>query len=174
MDKLSPAAHRFILHWGEMSTRWGINRSMAQMHALLYLSPEALTAEQIADILKLARSNVSTGIRELRAWGVVRVVHRLGDRRDYFECVHDVWELLLAILEQRKRREVDPTIEVLQQCIQEAERTKNEDPHTRGRMRELFDLLTSLTSWYEDMVSLPTATQKRVLRLGGKISKLTG
>src|SRR5436853_5201498 len=118
---LSAIERRFILRWGEMGTRWGINRTVAQVHALLYISPRALHAEEIASTLAVARSNVSTSLRELQGWGIVRLVHVLGDRRDHFESVKDVWEMFGTILEERKRREIDPTLRVLQECVAELE-----------------------------------------------------
>jgi DNA-binding transcriptional regulator GbsR (MarR family) len=113
MQKLSPVQEKFILHWGEMGTRWGINRTVAQIHALLYLSESPLHAEDIARLLSVARSNVSSSLRELQSWGIVRVTHVLGDRRDHFESLKDVWQKVQIIVEERKRREVDPTIEML-------------------------------------------------------------
>src|SRR6185295_7711383 len=113
MKKLSPVQQKFILHWGKMGTQWGINRTVAQIHALLFLSPEPLHAEQIADALGVARSNVSTSLWELQGWGIIKVVHVLGDRRDHFESVKDVWELFRAVLDERKKREIDPTLELL-------------------------------------------------------------
>ena len=172
MPELTPAAQRFIVQWGEMSAQWGISRSMAQIHALLYLSPEPLTAEEIADNLSLARSNVSTSLRDLRAWGIVRLVHRMGDRRDHFECRQDAWEMLLEIMEQRKRREIDPAINILQACVEEAKGPGAEDKHTRERMEELLDLLSSIVSFYEEMVKLPPFAKKNLLKLGVKIKGL--
>src|SRR5687767_731583 len=115
---LSDIQQKFILHWGEMGTRWGINRTVAQIHALLFLSPEPLHAEEIAETLGVARSNVSTSLRELQGWGIVRVVHQLGDRRDHFESLKDVWELFQVIADQRKRREIDPTMALLRECVE--------------------------------------------------------
>jgi DNA-binding transcriptional regulator GbsR (MarR family) len=174
MANLSPTAQRFVLQWGEMSAQWGISRSMAQIHALLYISPEPLTAEEISETLGLARSNVSTSLRELRAWGIVRLVHRLGERPDRFECVDDAWQMLLEILEQRKRREIDPAIEILQACVKKASESKTEDAHTSKRMSELLDLLSSMVVFYEDMVKLPAFAKKNLLKMGGKIRKLAG
>ena len=172
MTKLSPTAQRFIVQWGEMSAQWGISRSMAQIHALLYLSPEPLAAEDITEILTLARSNVSTSLRELRAWGIVKLVHRLGDRRDYFECGQDAWQMLLEILEQRKRREIDPAVEILEDCVKDADKSATEDAYTRKRMSELLDLLSSMAAFYEEMVKLPPFAKRNLLKLGGKIRKL--
>src|SRR5438270_8528562 len=119
---LSPTAKKFILHWGEMSTRWGINRTVAQIHALLYISPKPLNAEEIADTLSVARSNVSTSLRELQGWGIVKVVHVLGDRRDHFESMKDVWEMFRIVLDERKRRETDPTLALLRECVAESKK----------------------------------------------------
>jgi DNA-binding transcriptional regulator GbsR (MarR family) len=174
MDRLRPTVEQFILHWGEMSSRWGINRSMAQIHALLYLSPKPLNAEQIAHTLSLARSNVSTSLRELQAWGIVKVVHLLGDRRDHYETLKDPWRMLLVILEQRRRREIEPTIALLRECMEESKSTVSGDQYPRKRMLELLDLLESITVWYEQMGKLPRTVQKRVLKMGSKIQKLTG
>src|SRR6266849_697321 len=113
MERLSTVQEKFILHWGEMGTRWGINRTVAQIHALLYLSAEPLHAEEIARLLSVARSNVSSSLRELQGWGIVRIAHVLGDRRDHFESLKDVWQMFQIIVEERKRREVDPTIAML-------------------------------------------------------------
>ncbi len=172
MQPLSPVARQFILHWGEMSSRWGINRSMAQIHALLYLSTEPLNAEQISETLALARSNVSTSLRELQAWGIVKVVHLLGDRRDFFETMKDPWKMLLTILEQRRRREIDPTIAMLRECIDQAESSGDADEHARQRMLELLELLETLTDWYEQVGRLSPSVQKKVLEMGGKIHHL--
>ena len=172
MEPLSPVAHQFILHWGEMSSRWGINRTVAQIHALLYLSPEPLNAEQIAEALSVARSNVSNSLRELQAWGIVRIVHLLGDRRDYFETMEDAWQMFQVILEQRKRREIDPTVATLKELVAEAGRGGSEESFPRQRMDELLRLLEMLTLWYEQMGKLPVKVQQKVLRMGSKIQKL--
>src|SRR5712691_2677083 len=117
---LTPVAQKFILHWGEMGTRWGINRTVAQVHALLFLSPRPVPADEISATLAVAGSNVSTSLRELQGWRIVRVVHVLGDRRDHFESIKDVWEIFRIVSEERKRREIDPTLRVLAECVREA------------------------------------------------------
>src|SRR6185312_11086199 len=127
MPSLTTIQRQYILHWGEMGTRWGINRTVAQIHALLFLSPKPLVAEDIASTLNVARSNVSTSIRELEAWGLVRPVHVLGERREHYESLKDVWEMFRVIVEQRKRREVDPTIQMLRSCLDELKREGNSD-----------------------------------------------
>src|SRR5215203_4273916 len=123
ISPLSPVAEKFILHWGEMGTRWGINRTVAQIHALLYLSEKPLHAEEIAETLGVARSNVSTSIRELQNWGIVRVAHVMGDRRDHFESMKDVWEMFRTILDERKKRETDPTLHLLRELNAEAKKS---------------------------------------------------
>src|SRR5579872_3587697 len=130
---LSPAAQKFILHWGEMGTRWGVNRTVAQIHALLFLSPKPLEAEEIARTLSVARSNVSTSLRELQGWRIVRSVSVLGDRRQHFESMKDVWEMFRIIVEERKRREFDPTIAVVRECLAEAIRREGRTKFMPGR-----------------------------------------
>src|SRR5438105_9516884 len=143
---LSSIEQRFILHWGEMGTRWGINRTVAQVHALLYISPRALHAEEIASTLAVARSNVSTSLRELQGWGIVRLVHVLGDRRDHFESMKDVWEMFRIVLDERKRREIDPTLHMLRDCIVEAEKANGSDSYTRQRLADLVGFFETTTA----------------------------
>src|SRR5687768_12764638 len=135
MKELSPVEQKFVLHWGEMGTRWGINRTVAQIHALLYISPRPLPAEDIAETLAVARSNVSTSLKELQGWGIVKLVHVLGDKRDHFESLKDVWEMFRRVLDERKRREIDPTLALLRDCIAEAEKDKETDKYTEERLR---------------------------------------
>src|SRR5215208_5358351 len=120
--ELTPIMQKFVLHWGEMGQRWGINRTVGQIHALLYLSPKPLNAEEIADTLGVARSNVSNSLRELQGWGIVRLAHVMGDRRDHFESMKDVWEMFRVILDERKKRETDPTLHMLRECVAEAKK----------------------------------------------------
>src|SRR6201987_4498648 len=130
MTKLSPIQQNFILHWGEMGTRWGINRTVAQIHALLFLSPKPLNAEEIAQTLCVARSNVSTSLKELQGWGIVKLVHVLGDKRDHFESMKDVWEMFRVVLDERKRREIDPTLNMLRLRIAESEQGGGTDKYS--------------------------------------------
>src|SRR5829696_6637528 len=130
MNALAQVEQKFILHWGEMGTRWGINRTVAQIHALLFISPVPLHAEQIQNALEVARSNVSSSLRELQGWGIVRMVHVRNDKRDHFESMKDVWEMFRVVLDERKRREIDPTLALLQQCIGEAEKDSATDEYT--------------------------------------------
>src|SRR5205809_1410868 len=135
MTPLSPVQQKFILHWGEMGTRWGINRTVAQIHALLYLSPKPLPADDLVDTLGVARSNVSTSLKELQGWGIVKLVHVMGDKRDHFESMKGVWEMFRVVLDERKRREIDPTLRLLRECIAEAEKAKQTDKYNEERLR---------------------------------------
>lgn len=170
---LSPNLSRFVLHWGEMGTRWGVNRTVAQIHALLYITGRPMHAEEIADTLDVARSNVSNSLRELQGWNLIRLVHLAGDRRDHFETSTQVWELLRTIVRERQRREIAPTIDVLRGLLAEPTITR-EPAEARRRMLETLDLLETLTAWSDEMLKLDTATLTKVLKLGAKIKKLLG
>src|SRR5689334_22783735 len=169
---LTPVEQRFILHWGEMGTRWGINRTVAQVHALLFLSPKPLHAEEIANTLEVARSNVSTSLRELQGWGIVRLAHVLGDRRDHFESVKDVWEMFRIVAEERKRREIDPTLRVLQECVSELKKAGSSSAYTRERMEEMLVFLTTTSGLFEEFVHVPAMTLRGLGRLRGKLKTL--
>src|SRR5271155_2294090 len=171
---LSPVAQKFILHWGEMGTRWGINRTVAQVHALLFLSPVPVPADEISTTLAVARSNVSTCLRELQGWGIVRVVHVLGDRRDHFESVKDVWEIFRIVAEERKRREIDPTLRVLRECVEELRGAGAADKYTRERLESMLEFLTVMTGLFEEGVRMPAGTLKGVAKLRGKVITLLG
>ena len=172
--KLTPLVEKFILHWGEMGSRWGINRTVAQIHALLFMSPKPLNAEDIAETLGVARSNVSTSLRELQAWGIVRIAHVLGDRRDHFESMKDVWEMFRVITEQRKRRELDPTLALLRECAAEAQKAGAGEAHTRERIGALLDFFETMSGWYGELSRLPTVALVQFLRLGAKVRRLVG
>jgi DNA-binding transcriptional regulator GbsR (MarR family) len=174
MEALSPVATKFILHWGEMATRWGINRTVAQIHALLFLSPRPLNAEEIADALSVARSNVSTSLRELQGWGIISVVHVLGDRRDHFESLKDVWELFRQVLDERKRREVDPTLTILRDCLIEAEKAGAAEKYARERLGDLLDFFETTTAWYGQLRRMPTGAMIKFVKMGDKLRKLIG
>src|SRR6266550_5693401 len=149
---LSPTEQKFVLHWGEMGTRWGINRTVAQVHALLFVSPKPLHAEEIASTLAVARSNVSNSLRELQGWGIVRVAHVLGDRRDHFESVKDVWEIFQIVAEERKRREIDPTLNVLHDCVSELKGSAANSAYTHERLEEMLEFLTATSGLFEELV----------------------
>jgi len=174
INKLSPVQQKFILHWGEMGYRWGINRTVAQIHALLYLSPKPLSAEAICEALGVARSNVSTSLRELQNWGIVKVVHVLGDRRDHFESMKDVWQMFRQVLAQRKKREMDPTLELLRACLEEAQQAGDKDDVTRERLSQMRDFFETMSTWYEQIEDLPTPSVIRFVRMGAKLRKLIG
>ena len=171
---LSSVQQKFVLHWGEMGTRWGINRTVAQIHALLYISPTLLNAEQIAETLNVARSNVSTSLKELQSWRIVRLVHVLGDKTDHFECMRDVWEMFRIVLDERKRREIDPTVALLEECMTEAAKDKETDKHTEERLRELHRFFATTTAWYTQMQKLPAAALVKFLNAGDKVLKALG
>jgi DNA-binding transcriptional regulator GbsR (MarR family) len=168
--ELAGARRRFVLHWGEMGSRWGISRTVAQVHALLFVSERPLQAEEIAETLEVARSNVSVSLRELLAWGLIKVVHVLGDRRDYFEAVGDVWEMFQVILDGRRRREVDPTVAVLRECVLEAETAKDE--HARERLSHMLGFFELSLSWFEQVRRMPRQTLTRFARMGSRVAKL--
>lgn len=174
MPKLSPVQQKFILHWGEMGTRWGINRTVAQIHALLYMSPKPLNAEEIADTLSVARSNVSNSLKELQGWGIVRMVHVLGDKRDHFESMKEVWEMFRVVLDERKKREIDPTIAMLRDCVAEAEKDKETDEYTEQKLRELTDFFAITSAWYGQIRQWPTSALTKFVKAGDKIRKLLG
>ena len=171
---LTPVAQKFILHWGEMGTKWGINRTVAQIHALLFLSPKPIPADEIAETLSVARSNVSSSLRELQAWGIVRVVHVLGDRRDHFETFKDVWEIFRIVSEERKRREIDPTLRVLGECVEELKAGSEADGHTRERLESMLEFLTIMGGLFEEILRMPAGTLKGVGKLRGKVITLFG
>ena len=170
--ELSDAAREFILHWGEMGARWGVNRSVAQVHALLYLSPEPLTAEIIAEQLSVARSNVSTSLRELQNWDLVQDSHQMGDRRDVVSPSHDIWQLFLTVIEQRVEREIEPTIAALGRLA--AERPAGRDAQSRmvaERIKSMHDFLQEMHDWYRQMSKLPAGTLRSLIGIGAGVTR---
>jgi DNA-binding transcriptional regulator GbsR (MarR family) len=170
--KLTETMTKFILHWGEMGNRWGVNRSVAQIHALLYLSPEAMTAEDVADTLGLARSNVSNGLKELQSWELISITHVLGDRRDHFQAEQDVWTMLKTVVDGRKRREIDPTIELLKRCVEDMDHEKDTPKAVRARISETLEFLEETNKWYEQIGKLPRSVLIKLMKMGAKISNL--
>ncbi|WP_420136208.1 GbsR/MarR family transcriptional regulator [Sphingomonas sp.] len=166
-----PDAKAFILHWGEMGSQWGVNRSVGQIHALLYLSDRALHAEDIVDQLGLARSNVSTALKELQSYGLVRRVHVEGDRRDHFTAETDPWEMLMRISAERKRREIDPTIALLAELSARLAADKSAPPHVRERITRMHEFISTLANWYEQVRVLPKGTLVSLMKLGGKVAR---
>ena len=174
MTKLSPVDQKFILHWGEMGTRWGINRTVAQVHALLFLSSRPLPADEISSTLGIARSNTSNSLRELQHWGIVHVVHLAGDRRDHFEAITDVFAMFRVIARERKRREIDPTINMLKQCIAETAKSKSTDVFTRDRLADLLEFFELADTAYSQVERLPTPALMKLGRMGDRALKLLG
>ena len=168
---LIPEAEAFILHWGEMGSQWGVNRSVAQVHALLYLSDRPLHAEEIVETLGLARSNVSTALKELQSYEIVRRTHVKGDRRDHFVAETDPWELLLKIAAERKRREIDPTIALLGELAEKLEGRTDVPEHVRERIGRMHEFIGTLTSWYEDIRRVPKPTLIALMKLGARVAR---
>jgi DNA-binding transcriptional regulator GbsR (MarR family) len=174
MKSLSPVQQKFILHWGEMGTRWGINRTVAQIHALLFMSPKPLNADDIVGALGVARSNVSTSLKELQGWGIVKLVHVMGDKRDHFESMKDVWEMFRVVLDERKKREIDPTMRLLRECIAEADKDKDTDEYTERRLRELNTFFENTSAWYAQVRNWPMSAIVKLTRVGDRLLKSLG
>lgn len=170
-DPLSPLSRRFVQHWGEMGSRWGVNRTVAQIHALVFLSGRPMHAEEIADILFVARSNVSNSLRELVKLNLVKVVHLLGDRRDHFETSKDVWELFRTVVRERKAREFDPTVGMLKDVVADPAFAQ-EPADARARIKETLALMAALSAWGDEMMRLEPSTLMKLMKLGGRIQKL--
>lgn len=170
--RLTPVMERFVLHWGEMGARWGVNRSVAQIHALLYLVDRPLTAEAIAETLSLARSNVSTSLRELQGFGLIQLSHVMGDRRDHFVAVTDLWEMVATIADARKKRELDPTLAVLRDCAAEAERDRMTDPAVKARIADMLGFVEAASDWYDQMRRLPKSTVMTLMKMGARVARL--
>lgn len=171
---VTPAIRQFILHWGDMGQTWGVNRSVAQIHALLFVAGRPMNAEEIADLLMMARSNVSTSIRDLTNWGLVRRVPVLGDRRDFFEAEGDVWEMASKIVAIRKGREIDPAADVLKSCLDAAAHDPAAAPEAVKRLTEMKALIDLLNDWYDQMNRVPKAQLLPLIRLGSKAVDMLG
>lgn len=167
-----PEAEAFILHWGEMGTHWGVNRSVSQIHALLYLSDKPLHAEEICETLGLARSNVSTALKELQAYQIVKRTHIIGDRRDHFVAEAELWDMLLRIASERKKREIDPTTAILADLAAKLEGRDDVPPHIRERILRMNDFIGTLSHWYDDVRRLPKSTLITLMKLGSRVGRL--
>jgi DNA-binding transcriptional regulator GbsR (MarR family) len=163
---------KIILHWGEMGSSWGINRTVAQIYALLYLSPDPLTADDVSSSLAIARSTVSTGLHELQSWGVVKVLHVLGHRRDHFTTMKDIWEIFRIILDERKRREIDPTLEVLQESVSELQIQGEDQEYVEERVNDMLDFFETVSVVYEQYEKIPTDRLKDLFRMSNKLSSI--
>ncbi|CAG2139087.1 GbsR/MarR family transcriptional regulator [Cupriavidus plantarum] len=171
---LSPSTQKLILHWGEMGSRWGVNRTVAQIHALIFCSPHPIHAEYIAATLGVARSNVSNSLKELQSWNLVRVTHIAGDRRDHFAAHQDIWEIFRVVMDERKKRELDPTLSVLRECVAEAEDDPVLDGSTKAKMNDMLEFMEIFMRAYDDFQHLPTPTIKKLLKTGGRIAQFLG
>jgi len=169
--KLPPLIQTVVLHFGEMGSRWGINRTVGQIYALLYVAPEALCADQIVEALGISRSNVSMSLRELQGWNLVLLRHRPDDRRDFYTTPSDIWIILRTLAEERKKREVDPTLSVLRDILMEVPETAAER-HAQVRLAEMHGLIRQLTAWYDDVKGLETERLKTLLSLGAGVTRL--
>jgi DNA-binding transcriptional regulator GbsR (MarR family) len=168
---LSPILQSFVLHFGEMGGKWGVNRTVGQIYALLFLADRALNAEDIVEALGVSRSNVSMGLKELEAWRLVRKRHLPGDRRDHFETSGDVWTILRTVAEERRKREIDPTLSMLREVLMETPASP-EERHAQERMREMHDMIELLTGWSDDVARLPDAELLQLLKRGARVGKL--
>lgn len=169
--QLSPLVQRFVLHFGEMGSRWGINRTVGQIYALLFTAPRPLNADEIAEALGFSRSNVSIGLKELESWNLVRLSHQPGDRREYFSAPDDVWAIFRTLAEERRRREIDPTLSILRE-LQLENPGNAEDRHAQARMKEMYALILLVTTWFGDMQKLDVSTLEKLMRLGSRVTKL--
>lgn len=171
-DMLPAAVQQFVLHWGEMGGQWGVNRSVAQIHALLYLSDRPLNAEEMADTLRIARSNISNSLRELMTWKLIRRVPVMGDRRDHYEAEVDLWQMLTRIAQGRKEREIDPAVAALQTCTEEAARDPRISRVARQRIEAMHDFVVTIDDWYQQMIAVPPSRLMLLIRMGKRVLTL--
>ncbi|MEE7451277.1 ArsR family transcriptional regulator [Methylobacterium radiotolerans] len=169
--QLPPLVQTFVLHFGEMGSRWGINRTVGQIYALLFVAERPLNADEIVEGLGVSRSNVSMGLKELQAWNLVRLQHRPGDRRDYFTTPEDIWQIVRTLVEERKKREIDPTLTLLRELLMQEPGTE-EERHAQARLREMHDLFELFAGWYADVRRLDTERLVQLLTLGSKVQKV--
>lgn len=168
---LPPLTQRFVLHFGEMGSRWGINRTVGQMYALIFLSPRPIHADEIAETLEFSRSNVSMGLKELQSWRLVKLSHQAGDRREYFEAPKDVWEIFRVLAEERRRREIEPTLSMLRMALLE-EPQSDAERHAQERMREMHDLIDRLMTWFDDVQRLAPETALQLMGMGTAVTRV--
>jgi DNA-binding transcriptional regulator GbsR (MarR family) len=173
-DQTPLSISRFILHWGDLGSQWGVNRSVAQIHALLYVAQEPLTAEIIAERLSMARSNVSNSIRELLNWRLIHRVPMMGDRRDHYAAETDIWEMVTRIAEGRKAREIDPAEAALKACVAQAQNDTAIDPVARERLESMLDFVTTMSRWHDQMMSVPKPVLLKLIKMGTAVTKIAG
>lgn len=171
-SELSPAVARFVLHWGDLGSQWGVNRSVAQIHALLFISDDPMTADEIAEKLGMARSNVSNSIKELLGWRLIHRVPIMGDRRDHFDAEVDIWEMATRIAQGRKAREIDPAEEALRLCNEEAARDGEVSPQAQQKLAEMLDFVTTMSRWHDEMLQVPKPALAALIKMGAGVTKL--
>ncbi len=171
MPSLSPLVSSFVGHFGEMGSRWGINRTVGQIYALIFVSPEPLHADAIAESLEFSRSNVSMGLKELQAWRLVKLRHFPGDRREYFEAPADAWEIFQTLAEERRRREIEPTLSMLRNALLEHPST-DADRFAQERMKSMHDLIELMTTWFDDVQRLDQQTLSTLMKMGSKVQRV--
>ncbi len=171
MTPLSPLVKSFVSHFGEMGSRWGINRTVGQIYALIFVSRDPLNADDIAEALEFSRSNVSMGLKELQAWRLVRLRHQAGDRREYFDAPTDAWEIFRTLAEERRRREIEPTLSMLRNALLEQPGTE-EDRIAQERMRGMHDLIELMTTWFDDVQRMDQKTLSQLMKMGSKVQRL--
>ena len=170
-ENLPPLNRQFVSHFGEMGSRWGINRTVGQIYALIFISPHALNADDIAEALEFSRSNVSMGLKELQSWRLVKLRHQPGDRREYFEAPADVWEIFRVLAEERRRREIEPTLSMLRMALLEAP-TSDAERHAQERMKEMHELIDRLMTWFDDVQKLAPETAMQLMGMGATVTKV--
>ncbi len=168
---LPPVVEKIVLHWGEMGARWGVNRSVAQIHALLWVTGRAMTAEEISETLDIARSNASTSLDELQTYKLITLVHMIGDRCNYYEAKGDTWDVVQTIVDERKKREIDPTLTVLREARALAESDVSTPTDVRERVTEMLGFIERMTGWYEQMRRVPRPTLQRLIKLGAGVAR---
>jgi DNA-binding transcriptional regulator GbsR (MarR family) len=168
---LPPLTQRFVLHFGEMGSRWGINRTVGQIYALLYVSAQPLNADEIGESLGFSRSNVSMGLKELQSWNLVKLMHQPNDRREYFQAPEDVWAIFRTLAAERRKREIDPTLSMLRDALME-QPSVAEDIHAQERMKQMHGFIELMTDWLDDVQKMDSATLASLMQMGSKVQKL--
>ena len=168
---LPPLTQRFVLHFGEMGSRWGINRTVGQIYALLYVSAKPLNADEVGEALGFSRSNVSMGLKELQSWNLVRLIHQPNDRREYFQAPDDVWAIFRTLAAERRKREIDPTLSMLRDALME-QPSVAEDIHAQARMKQMHGFIELMTDWLDDVQKMDSATLASLMKMGSQVQKL--
>ena len=168
---LPPLTQHFVMHFGEMGSRWGINRTVGQIYALLYLSSKPLNADDVGEALGFSRSNVSMGLKELQSWNLVRLIHQPNDRREYFQAPEDMWTIFRTLAAERRKREIDPTLSMLRDALME-QPSGAEDIHAQERMRQMHGFIDLMTHWLDDVLRMDSSTLTSLMKMGSKVKKL--